>query len=141
MGKPEISVRKSDDMPFCLGNFSKYGLRFEVMPFFCSFESLLLMWIYLTAIPLEKSFVSKTASLSYLAIHPKLIQVDLWQVYDSLYRNVVFTCTCFGWFLKKVSTYTPPGHLKHLKGLLRTRLNRLTLTSGANHRNLFLSPA
>lgn len=46
MGKPEISVRKSDDMPFCLGNFSKYGLRFEVMPFFCSFESHLLMWIY-----------------------------------------------------------------------------------------------
>lgn len=102
MGKPEISVRKSDDMPFCLGNFSKYGLRFEVMPFFCSFESLLLMWIYSTAIPLEKSFVSKTASLSYLAIHPKFIQVDLWQVYDSLYRNVVFTCTCL-MFIPQIS--------------------------------------
>ena len=30
---------------FRLGSFRKYGLRFEVMLFFCSFKSLKLMWI------------------------------------------------------------------------------------------------
>ena len=50
MGKPEISIGKSKGSRHLVWEgFRKYGLCFEVMRFFHSFQSVQLLWIYFVA--------------------------------------------------------------------------------------------
>ena len=50
MGKPEISIGKSKGSRHLVWEgFRKYGLCFEVMQFFHSFQSVQLIWIYFVA--------------------------------------------------------------------------------------------